>query len=126
MAPKRRSRSPGKLPETPPEVKRMRRQQKYDVNRRIAVELVDAIRADRGRTDEDVVKVMFDRHIDVYGADLVDKNQAYRLHKQILEGRAQDWLPADYRLSTEVNEKDKVTTVSTLTQRRNCARPNAK
>ena len=87
MAPKRRCSCPRKASETPPEVKRMRRQRKYDVNRRIAVELVNTITSDRGRVDEEVVQGIFARYVDVYGEELVDKNQAIDFARRYLKGK---------------------------------------
>ena len=96
MPPKRTCRQLPMAEKTPPDVKRIRKEQKYHVNRQIAVELVkkpppdDRVRAEKG-----VAERVMNNYKAVYDESLIDKNMIYRFKREILAGKAGSWLPPD-------------------------------
>lgn len=114
--PKRQHTQPPMAQKTPPEVKKLKREKKNDVNCWIALELVQKTDSDRQRAAPELVKGVFDKYATVYGEDLVDKRSVYRFKKDILDGKASSWLPPDTQLPTrDVVVTDEPSTISGLT-----------
>ena len=101
--------------EVDPAIKKLKAQQKINVNRRIALELVHLCEEGRERSNRDAVREVFDRYKMVYGEALVDRNTAYHFGKQILEGNAGEWLPLmlNFQVTSSCSQS---TTISGLSQ----------
>lgn len=83
---------------TPPEIKKLKKEQKRDLNKKIAIELIESQDSTRTRANSSVVKAVFDKYEQAFGADMIDRSMVYRLKKQILDGK------------TSTNRKSEATT----------------
>lgn len=99
---------------TPPEVKRIKKEQKRDVNRKIAMELIKNHDPSRARADRTVTKEIFDKYVRYFGADMVDKNMVFRFKREMLEGHGHEAKNETENTATASIEFDSVTTISSL------------
>ena len=98
----RRSKRGPTSPGTPKAIKKLRKEQKCDVNRRIAVELVGMMREGRQRIEPGIAPKIFKKYEAVYGKKLIDVTAVYRYRKEILEGKATSWLPSSADVPSNV------------------------
>ena len=99
-----------------PSIKRLKVERKNHVNRLTALELVQKSEEGRQRLNREVVKRAFEQHAAAHGEDLIDKTAVCRFRKDILEGRAKEWLPAGAELPQHIAvSQDSSSTVSGLT-----------
>ena len=75
--------------------------------------------------NREVVKRAFERHAAAHGEDLIDKTAVCQFGKNVLEGRAKEWLPAGAELPQHIAvSQDSSSTVSGLTDEKESS-PNS-
>ena len=101
--PKRKASAALRPLKTPPDMKKFRQEQKDDVNRRIALDLVRALQGGRQRAEPGFLPKLLAKYKKVYGEELVSQTAVYNFRKDILQGRASSWLPLEANLPADIS-----------------------
>ena len=116
MAPRSCKKACKRAASTPPDVRKLRKQQKVEINQRLALDLVRKTDSSRKRADTKVVQELFSNYKQAYGEDMVDNNAVYQYKQEIMNGAASTWLPSGFQLPSQVVVNvDNLSEVSGLT-----------